>query len=116
MSQVLEVAAEAHGAVLALSPLGRLDSNSSPQLEKRALAEVDAGRRRLVVDLSHADYISSAGLRTLLILAKRLKEPDARLVLCGMAPGVRQIFEIAGFLPIFTVEPSRESALARAAE
>jgi anti-anti-sigma regulatory factor len=49
----------------------------------------------------------------LLVAAKRLKEPPAALVLCGMGPGVRAVLELAGFLPLFVVEPAREQALAR---
>jgi stage II sporulation protein AA (anti-sigma F factor antagonist) len=112
----MEILAEVCSPVLALAPFGRLDSNSSPELERRALAEIAAGAPRLVIDLERVDYISSAGLRALLVIAKKLKQPGSRLALCGMTPAVRQIFELAGFLSIFTVEASRADAFRRAAE
>jgi anti-sigma B factor antagonist len=47
------------------------------------------------------------------MLAKRLREARGDLVLCSMGDAVRQVFELAGFIPLFAVEPSRERALAR---
>lgn len=98
---------------LVIAPLGRLDSVSSSELERFVVTRIDAGQRRLVLDLAGVEYISSAGLRVLLMAAKRLKEPPSALVLCGMGPGVRTVLELAGFLPLFTVEPGREQAIAR---
>lgn len=100
---------------LVMAPLGRLDSVSSGELERSVVARMNAGDRRLVLDLSGVEYISSAGLRVLLMAAKRLKEPPAALVLCGMGPAVRDVLELAGFLPLFAIEPARPQALARLA-
>ena len=110
----MEIAAELADGVLVLTPRGRLDSHNSPEFERRALQEIGAGAKRLVVDLSAIDYISSAGLRAFLTVAKKLKDPPARLVLCGMAPSVRQIFDLAGFSPIFAIEVARDAARTRA--
>jgi anti-anti-sigma factor len=67
------------------------------------------------VDLAGVEYISSAGLRVLLMAAKRLRQPPAAVVLCGLGPAVRGVLELAGFLPLFTIEPARREALARLA-
>lgn len=106
---------ERAGGALVIAPLGRLDSVSSGELERRVVERIDGGLRTLVLDLSRVEYISSAGLRVLLMAAKRLKEPPAALVLCGMAPAVRGVLELAGFLPLFAIEPARPEALARLA-
>jgi anti-anti-sigma factor len=98
---------------LVLAPAGRLDSVTSNELEKQVVSRLAAGEKRLVLDLAGVEYISSAGLRVLLMAAKRLKEPPGALVLCGMAPSVRSVLQLAGFLPLFVVEPAREQALAR---
>jgi anti-anti-sigma factor len=112
----MEILGETRGLVLVLTPLSRLDSNSSPQFEARAMAEIASGARRLVIDLGRVEYISSAGLRALLVVAKKLKEPGSRLVLCGMAPAVKQIFALAGFLRIFEVATTLDDALRSAAQ
>ena len=98
---------------LVVAPTGRLDSLSAGELEKLVASRLDAGERRLVVDLAGVEYISSAGLRVLLMAAKRLKQPPAALVLCGMGPSVRTVLELTGFVPLFAIEPTREQALAR---
>ncbi len=111
----MQIGEEQEGDALVIAPVGRVDSVSSGELEKVVLSRIDAGARRLVLDLTGVEYISSAGLRVLLMAAKRLKEPPAALALCGIGPGVRTVLELAGFLPLFAVEPGREQALARVA-
>jgi len=109
----MRIGEEKDGRALVIAPEGRVDSVSSSELERLVVSRIDAGEKRLVLDLSGVEYISSAGLRVLLMAAKRLKEPPAGLVLCGMGPSVRTVLELAGFLPLFAVEARREQALAR---
>jgi stage II sporulation protein AA (anti-sigma F factor antagonist) len=109
----MEISEERSDDAMVMAPLGRLDSVTSTELEKRVVARIDAGDKRLVLDMAGVEYISSAGLRVLLMAAKRLKEPPAGLVLCGLGPSVRTVLELAGFLPLFVVVPARQDALAR---
>jgi stage II sporulation protein AA (anti-sigma F factor antagonist) len=109
----MRIGEEKDDRALVIAPEGRVDSVSSSELERLVVSRIDAGEKRLVLDLSGVEYISSAGLRVLLMAAKRLKEPPAALVLCGMGPSVRTVLELAGFLPLFAVEARREQALAR---
>lgn len=99
---------------LVVTPTGRIDSTTSATLDEHFLRVVSGGNRRIVVDFSSVDYISSAGLRVLLGLAKRMREAKGALVLCGMNDPVRQVFGLAGFLPLFAIDDSREAAVARA--
>ena len=63
---------EAHEAgVVVVSPHGRIDSTTSAILERHLQGVAAAGQTRVVVDFSGVDYISSAGLRVMLALAKR---------------------------------------------
>ena len=95
-----------------VSPKGRIDSTTSGSLEDAIRQVVDGGARNLVVDLGGVDYISSAGLRVFLVLAKRMRDLNGRLVLSSMTEPVRQVFQLAGFMALFRVEPTQESALA----
>jgi anti-sigma B factor antagonist/stage II sporulation protein AA (anti-sigma F factor antagonist) len=108
----MEIREERRDGVLVVAPSGRVDSVSSGDLEGRLLEHLTADRR-LVVDFRDVEYISSAGLRVLLMLAKKLRESGGELVLCSMDRAVRMTFELAGFLPIFVVVASREEAFAR---
>ena len=107
----MEIREERRGGILVLAASGRFDSVTSPDLERRLL--VVAGERRLVLDLAGVEYVSSAGLRVFLKLARKVKDGGGELLLCAMGEPVRQVFDLAGFLPLFAIEPSRERALTR---
>ena len=109
----MEIGEEKQGEVVVLAPGGRVDSASSAELEAALLRHLGAGESRLLVDCTGVEYISSAGLRVLLMLVKKLQASGGRLVLCAMPESVRLVFELAGFLPLFEIEDSREAALAR---
>jgi anti-anti-sigma factor len=104
-----------HGPVAVLAIEGRIDTTTSGAVEESFARLDDQGVRALLVDLGRVEYISSAGLRVLLVAAKRMREVRGRLVLCGLTDPVRQVFELAGFLPLFAVEATRDAALARLA-
>lgn len=103
------------GSVVTIAVEGRIDTTTSTMLEESVARAVDSGAGNLLVDLEQVDYISSAGLRVLLVLAKRMRERRGRLVLCSLQEPVRQVFDLAGFLPLFTIESSRHAALERLA-
>jgi anti-sigma B factor antagonist len=107
----MDIREERLGGILVVAPNGRMDSNSSGAFETAVLAH--AGEARLLIDLSGVDYVSSAGLRVFLVLARTMKEAGGRLVLASMGASVRQVFDLAGFTAIFEIEPSVEQGRAR---
>ncbi|MEE8218665.1 MAG: STAS domain-containing protein [Vicinamibacteria bacterium] len=109
----MEIHEEKQDRTTVILPHGRVDSASSAELEASLMGHFGAGDIRLVVDFASVEYISSAGLRVLLMLVKKLQSTDGRLVLCAMPQSVRLVFELAGFLQIFDIEDTREAALAR---
>ncbi|MEO8838425.1 MAG: STAS domain-containing protein [Herbaspirillum sp.] len=102
---------EQSGAVLIVSPEGQLNSGNAAVAEAEILGYLTGGANQLLLDLSELDYISSAGLRVVLVAAKRLKQSAGQLVLCGMRPHIREVFDISGFLTILNVTETREQAL-----
>ena len=99
--------------VVIVSPVGRVDSTTSSQLDQYLSTLGATGDGRVVVDFSAVEYISSAGLRVMLALAKRAKDQKGRVALASMSDSVRQVFELAGFMPLFTVTNSRDDAIQR---
>lgn len=91
---------------------GRLDSVTSSGLEKSLQPLFEAASTRTLVDFSALSYVSSAGLRVILMAAKRAKQSQGKLVLCGLLPHVREVFEISGFLKILDVVDDRAAAVA----
>jgi serine/threonine-protein kinase RsbW len=106
-----EKMSEATGPAV-LAPSGRLDANTAPAFEKEMLAGLDRAPRGMVMDFSGLGYVSSAGLRVVLLAAKKVKAAGGAFVLCGLAPPIAEVFRVSGFLSILTVEPDRASALA----
>lgn len=92
---------------------GQLNSGNAAEVEAAVLALLERGTTRLVLDCSMLDYISSAGLRVVLVVARRLKRDAGSLVLCALQSTVREVFDVTGLLPILAVEANREDALAR---
>jgi anti-anti-sigma factor len=95
-------------------PVGQIDHPNAEQL-KQALAPIlDAtllGKCALVLDFSQVEYISSMGLRVLLMAAKQLRAQNARIAVGALRPVVKEIFEIAHFNHVLEVFPTVRAAL-----
>jgi anti-anti-sigma factor len=113
MTGKLEISQHRHGDAAIVAPVGRVDGTNAGTL-RTALEALDAaGERRIVVDLGGVDYISSAGLNVLFSLAKQMHEIGGALALCALGSQVRRVFELAGYMPHFTVTATRDEAVAR---
>lgn len=107
----LTIQEEKAGDVTVLGLSGRLDTDTSSDLELAVQDLLQAGARNFVVDLSGVGYVSSAGLRVLLSLGKTVAN-SGNLRLAGLNPTVRQVFDVAGFTQLFAIFANREAALA----
>ena len=90
---------------------GRLDTVSAPDFEKKVRAWIDEGTSALIVDFTDLEYISSAGLRVLLVAAKSAKAAGGKLSCCSLKGVVRKVFEVSGFSTMLPVYESLESAV-----
>ncbi|NLV21486.1 MAG: STAS domain-containing protein [Syntrophomonadaceae bacterium] len=90
---------------------GRLDSSNSGMLEKKITALLEAGETNFLFDFTAMDYISSAGLRVLLMAAKKSKANGGRVVLSALTENVKEVFDIAGFSSIFPIFATPGEAL-----
>lgn len=109
----MNLSSEKIGATLVVSAAGQLNSANAAEAESQLMGLMDDAVHHWVLDLSRLDYISSAGLRVVLLVAKRLKQNAGRLVLCSLQPNVLEVFDISGFLAILTVVDTRETAIAQ---
>lgn len=90
---------------------GRLDSITSGTLERKFSTIIEAGEKNFVLDFTDMDYISSAGLRVLLMAAKKTAKLGGKVVLAALCDNVQEVFDIAGFTSIFTITGSQEEAM-----
>ena len=91
---------------------GRMDAATAPLFEQECMRWVEQGDTNLIVDFSGLEYISSAGLRIILSVGKKLKSQGGSLAFGGMSAMVKEVFDISGFASIFPVHISLEAALA----
>ena len=107
----MEMTKEKRGPIVILAVKGRLDASTSNKLEESLLASIEAGEKQFALDFSRLDYISSAGLRVLLLAMKKLTNADGKLVLCSLQEQIKEVFDIAGFSSLFPLFTSPEEAL-----
>ena len=107
----MKITRETLGNVLVIGPEGRLDANSARDLESLVVEAMDGGADRILFDFSLLTYISSSGLRVVLLTARRVQEGTGRMAVCHLNQHVRQVFEMTGLTRILDIESSREVAL-----
>lgn len=99
-------------ADLRVVPLsGRIDAATAPSLRDRVREAVASGARHVVIDLSDVTFLSSSGLRILLLMARELRRQNADLRLCAARPQVAEVFRLTGFDQIFELFQTREAAV-----
>ena len=101
---------------LVLTPVGRIDNSTNDGLKSALdshVANCRKGGDRLVLDFSKVDYISSIGLRVLMLAAKKVREQDGTIVVAALQPVVREIFEISRFNLVFQCFATVREALGK---
>jgi anti-anti-sigma factor len=87
---------------------GRIDSLTSQTIQQYLENLTESGERRIILDFSQINYISSAGLRILLLIQKQLKKVEGEIVLCNLSPAIADVFRMSGFYALFRVLHSPE--------
>ncbi len=98
----MKITQKQEGEVCAFSLNGRFDAHSAGDVESKLNSAISQGMKKLLVDMNGTEYISSAGLRVLLAMAKKLKK-EGQIKLCCLQPYVKEVFDIAGFTQIFKI-------------
>jgi anti-sigma B factor antagonist len=112
----MELYSKRFADTVALFPTGRIDHATADALKTALaphLAACAAGRDRLVLDLGGVEYISSVGLRVLMLASKQAKAQGGSLAVAALQPVVREIFEISRFNLVLEVFPTLREALAK---
>ncbi len=101
------------GETLIVEVDGRLDVVAASVFDAECAQRVEEGERAVVFDLGGLEYISSAGLRSILIIAKNLKAKGGRFQFCKLSPTVKKIFKMSGFDSYLPICDTIEDALSR---
>ncbi len=95
-----------------ITPQGRLDSMTSPQVQQQIDELIMAGKRLLVADLSDVGFVSSAGLRIFMMAQKQLKKAGGEIVFFGVSEAIMTIFKMSGFDSLFRMFSTRQEIAA----
>ena len=90
---------------------GNLDTNTSPDAEKKINELIDGGAQKLLVNFEQLNFIASSGLRVLLATVKKLNTSGGALRICSLNATVQEVFDISGFVTILSVKSTEEDAL-----
>lgn len=107
----MEIRIEERAQALVIRPVGRVDSVTASEFERVVVERLEAGAPAMIIDGSELVYISSAGLRVVLVAGKRLRASAGRLALCNLSKPIREVFEISGFASLFPVHDDLDAAL-----
>ena len=107
----MEIGERRDGDILILLPVGRIDNDTSAAFQARLLAAL-ASPAAVLIDFSRVEYISSAGLRALMMGSRQAKAVKGRLAVAALGPVVKEIFEISRFSLVVQVYETPAEALA----
>ena len=98
------------GAVIAKAD-GRIDGSNARDFQEDLDTAFGDADRVAILDLEQLSYISSAGLRVILMTAKGLERREVKFGICSLSESIREVFQISGFDKIIPVNPSQAEAI-----
>lgn len=108
----MEIQKERLGEACVVTVNGRLDGIFSTAFAKEVGELITGTNPKILIDFTDIDYVSSAGLRGLLLLVKKAKASGGLFALCGLNEQVREILDLSGFTAMFSIYPGRAEGIA----
>ncbi len=110
----MELIEQMHGTVKVASVSGRIDQGTAALFQEQLaplLVSVKAGATPLLLDFAGVEYISSVGLRVLMLAAKQVKTQQGKIAIAALTPVVAEVFQISRFHLVFPVHPDVAAAI-----
>jgi anti-sigma B factor antagonist len=98
----MQVDVRQDGGIAVVEPIGDIDGKSAPDFQEKVLALVQP-QTRMLLNLEKVPFMSSAGLRSMLLIYREAKARDAKVVLTGINKDIRNSMSATGFLAFFVV-------------
>ncbi len=108
----MEIATRAEGTLATLAVGGTIDTRAANEFEAELVKAVEAGARQVIIDFTRVDLITSAGIRVLVLFAKRLNGIGGGFALCCLSADVRRVFDISGLSTQFRIAATVADAAA----
>ena len=100
------------GGTLVARADGRVDGANAREFQDDLTKAIEADDQAVVLDLENLSYISSAGLRVILMTARKLREQGSKFAVCSLSASIKEVFEISGFDKIISIQDSQAEAIA----
>jgi anti-anti-sigma factor len=100
----MKIEVKQDGEIFVVELEGRMDTNTSPEFQKEIEAYYSKQGFNMILDFDKLDFVSSAGLRVLLLIQKKSKALSGSLVIKNVKPEIQEVFDMTGFSDILTIE------------
>lgn len=100
----MKIEVKQDGEIFVVELEGRMDTNTSPEFQKEMEAYYTKEGFKMILDFDKLDFVSSAGLRVLLLIQKKSKALNGSLVIKNVKPEIQEVFDMTGFSDILTIE------------
>jgi anti-anti-sigma factor len=108
----MEINKEQVGDAYVVSPAGRLDGIYSTAFAKEVGELIAGANPKVLIDFAEIDFVTSAGIRAVLLLMKKARASGAAFALCGVSEQVREVLDATGLESIIPIHPGRAEGLA----
>ncbi|MCY4157648.1 MAG: STAS domain-containing protein [Gammaproteobacteria bacterium] len=108
----MDIPIERNDGLLVATPSGRIDGFNAQDFHQTLTGAISGDDAAVLVDMGGLNYISSAGLRSILMIAKALWQRKAKFMLCSLSGSIAEVFKMSGFDKIIEIHDSKEDALA----
>ena len=109
----MDIPIERNDGTLIAAPSGRIDGFNAQDFHQTLTGAISGDDTAVLVDMTSLSYISSAGLRAILMIAKALWQRKAKFMLCSLTGSISEVFKMSGFDKIIEIHDNREDALAK---
>lgn len=107
----MEIAVDNKNDLTVLKLTGRMDAVTSSNFDKQVTELIGKHQVKLVVNMQNLEYISSAGLRSILAATKKLRAEQGDMVFCNLQGHVAEVFQISGLTALFKISDSEDKAV-----
>jgi anti-anti-sigma factor len=108
----MEISEEHVGGTCVVTAKGRLDGGASAVFAERIGSLISDHNPKLLIDFAGVDFVTSAGLRAVLLLLKKVKAAGGTFALCSVQDSVREVLDITGFTGMLSIHHARADAIA----
>jgi anti-anti-sigma factor len=108
----MDIQKERVGGVDVVTAEGRLDGIYSSAFANQVGELITGTNPKILIDFTNIDFVTSAGLRAVLLLMKKAKASGGAFALCGVNDQVREVLDISGFAEMFSIHPGRAEGIA----